>query len=342
MAERGFGVCIVGAGMMGRNHAQAWAAVPGARLRAIADVDAARAEALAADFGAERRYSDYRAAIDDTGVDIVSVCVPAYYHPEVTVFAAAHGKHVLCEKPIALTVERARAMIDACRRADVRLGVGFQLRQLRATGDLVRLMREGAIGRPAMWVYSFAMPVRPKVAMHDMLTGNGGPVIDFCPHRFDMWRLAFGAEAVQVQAQGLTLAQGRPELAALAQLAPDTAALTVRYDSGDVGALSITWGLPPGVAGGSLAEVWGPKGLIHADLDRLRLLTEGGREATFGPYGQDAMSDAMRLQAQAFADAVAAGAPPPVTGEDGLAALRVSLAAIRSMESGLPIDPREL
>jgi len=309
---------------------------------AVADVDESRAQALAQDFGFERVLADYRVAIDSPDVDIVSVCVPAYYHPEVTIFAAEHGKHVLCEKPIALTVERAEAMIEAARRNDVRLGIGFQLRYLQSTHETRRLLQEGAIGRPAMWVYSFAMSIRPKVAMHDMLRGNGGPVVDFCPHRFDLWRLCFASEAVQVQAAGLTFAIGRPELAQVECLAPDTMALLVRYQSGDVGALNITWGLPPEVSGGTLAQLWGPKGLIQPDSDRLRLLTEGREEVTFGPYGQDVMTDAMRLQAGAFAQAALSGEAPPVTGEDGLTALRVSLAALRSAESGQPIDPREV
>ncbi|MHB0875432.1 MAG: Gfo/Idh/MocA family protein [Anaerolineae bacterium] len=341
MSTRALGVAIVGAGMMGRNHARAWAAVPEARLVAVADIDRGRAESLAGDYGA-LALSDFRAAVDRDDVDIVSVCIPAHYHPDVTIFAAEHGKHVLCEKPLALTIERAEAMIATARRCQVRLGIGFQLRQLRTTTGLRRLLAEGAIGRPVMWVYSFAMQIRPKVAMHDMLTGNGGPVVDFCPHRFDLWRLGFDSEAVAVQASGLTLAKERPELSGLRQVAPDTVSLLVRYASGDVGSLAITWGLPPGVNGSALAEVWGARGLIVADLDRLRLLTEGGHEATFGPYGEDAMVEAMALQAQAFVRAAQSGCQPSATGEDGLVALRVSLAAIRSLESGESVDPREL
>lgn len=342
MKAKTLGIAIIGAGMMGRYHAQAWASVSDVRLVAVADSDPARAQALASNLGLADWSADYRQAVDREDVDIISVCVPAYYHPEISIFAAEHGKHVLCEKPIALTIERAQAMIAATRRNNTRLGIGFQLRQLRSTQELCRLLREGCIGRPVMWIYSFTAPIRPKVAMHDLLTGNGGPVVDFCPHRFDLWSQVFASEATLVQAQGLILAQGRPELAGLKRLAPDTASINVRFASGDIGVISITWGLPPGVSGGSLAEIWGSRGLIQADLDKLRLLTEGGKEATFGPYGQDVMTDALRLQAQAFALAVLSGKEPPVTGEDGLAALRISLAALHSMETGLPINPKEL
>lgn len=342
MGTRTLGVAVVGAGMMGHHHAQAWASAAGTRVVAVADSDRERAQALATHLGLPAWFTDYRQAVDRAEVDIVSVCVPAYYHPEISIFAAEHGKHVLCEKPIALTIERARAMIEAAKRNDVRLGIGFQLRHLQSTRQLLELLHEGSIGRPVMWLYSFAAPIRPKLAMHDMLTGNGGPVVDFCPHRFDLWSLAFASEATLVQAQGLTLAQGRPELAGIKQVAPDTAAISVRFASGDIGALSITWGLPPGVSGGSLAEIWGSKGLIQADLDSLRLITEGGRETAFGPYGQDAMTDGLRLQAQSFIQAVLTGTEPVATGEHGLAALRISLAALQAMQTGTGVDPRAL
>ena len=120
--------------MMGRNHVRAWSGVEGTRVVAVADVDQARASALASEYGVENVYSDYRPALERPDVQMVSVCVPAYYHPEVTIFAAERGKHVLCEKPIALTTERAQAMIEAARRNDVRLGIGFQLRQLQPPG----------------------------------------------------------------------------------------------------------------------------------------------------------------------------------------------------------------
>ena len=342
MDRKQLGVCVVGAGMMGQNHTRAWAGVPEARLVAVADVDLERAQALKQDHGFERLYADYREALDSADVDVVSVCVPAYYHPEVTIFAAERGKHVLCEKPIALSVERAQAMIAAARSNDVRLGIGFQLRHLQTTREIRRLLREQAIGRPVMWAYSYPMSIRPKAAMHDMLRGNGGPVVDFCPHRFDLWRTCFESEPVQVQAQVLTFASGRPEFAGIEQFAPDTVSLMVRYQSGDIGSITITWGLPPGVSGQSQAEIWGAKGLIQAGTDQLRLLTEGRDEVTLGPYGQDPMTEAMQLQAQSFARAVTEGTEPTVTGEDGLAALRVSLAAIRSAQSGQPVDPREV
>lgn len=342
MTEAKLGVCVVGAGNMGRNHVRAWSQVEGARLVSLADLDESRSGPLAAEYGIENVYTDYRRAVDRTDVDIVSVCIPAYFHPEVTIFGAEHGKHVLCEKPIALTTERAQAMIQTAKANEVKLGIGFQLRQLQSTRDLKRIFRDGTVGRPAMWVYSYAWPIRPKLAMHDMLTGNGGPVVDFCPHRFDLWSQVFGSEAIQVEAQGFTLGQGRKELAGLERLAPDTVSLLVRYASGDVGSLSITWGLPPGVDGAATAEIWSAKGLVRPDIDRVELLTEGGQATTLGPYREDVMVEAMVHQAEAFARAARGLGEPGAGGEDGLAALRVSLAALRSAETAQPIDPRSV
>ena len=97
---------------------ESWQTVPQVRAVAVMDVDAARAEALATEAGCAW-HTDYRVAIDQPAVQIVSVCTPTHLHPEITIFAAEQGKHILCEKPIALTLPAADRMIDAARRNGV-------------------------------------------------------------------------------------------------------------------------------------------------------------------------------------------------------------------------------
>jgi len=89
---------------MGAQHADGWRTVEEARLIAVADVDAGRARRFVEKYGFTTWSTDYREVIALDEVDVVSVCTPAFYHPEVAVFAARHGKHILCEKPIALTL----------------------------------------------------------------------------------------------------------------------------------------------------------------------------------------------------------------------------------------------
>ena len=107
------GVCIVGCGFMGSKHAKSWALVPEAKIVAVVDILEERAQRLADLYGLERTYTDFRQAIDLPEVQVVSVCIPTYLHADAAIYAAERGKQVLSEKPIALHVAQAEAMIAA-------------------------------------------------------------------------------------------------------------------------------------------------------------------------------------------------------------------------------------
>src|SRR4051812_22858947 len=103
-----FNICIIGAGDMGRHHASAWQARTDCNIVSIGEDDAPRRDSLASSTGAQG-YSNYRDAIAHPNVHIVSICVPVCFHSEVAVFAAQTRRHILCEKPLALTLEQADA-----------------------------------------------------------------------------------------------------------------------------------------------------------------------------------------------------------------------------------------
>ncbi|MGQ9595018.1 MAG: Gfo/Idh/MocA family protein [Anaerolineae bacterium] len=321
---------LIGAGDMGSAHAMVWHFMKETELVSVYDADLARAQRLAAAFRIPVVARSLEEAIHRPEVDAVLIAVPAYHHLEPALMAARFGKHIFCEKPIALTLEQADQMIRAAEEAGVRLTVGFQRRHLALQRRLRDLIAEGAIGRPVVAHYFDALEIRPKRAMHDLAKGNGGPLIDQCGHYFDQWRMIFGAEPVRVTARGGTFAQGRPELACIQELAPDTASVLVEHDSGDLGTLFITWGLPPGV---NLKRedclLVGPKGAIRIYEMGLELLREGGRRETF-------FSDELFLEVEArhWVQCLREGREPEVTAQDARKALEVSWAAIRSLQTG--------
>jgi len=337
MRKATLGVCVVGAGAMGTQHANGWATVEEARLVAVADVDEERARRLAQGRGFATCTTDYREVVASEEVDVVSVCTPAFYHAEVTVFAAQHGKHVLCEKPIALGLDEADRMIDTAHSCGVKLGIGFQRRFASTTRELAELFWHAEIGRPVMWRENTSAPIRTvvgKPAMHDLKQGNGGPVVDICPHIFDLWRVVLAAEPDRVTARGFTFARGREELKGVEELAPDTAAIIVEHSSTDIGVITITWGLPPGVQGGSMRDILGPEGAVVFADDGLRVVKQGGEERRIPcPQG-----DEKAKEVRHFARAVLEGDEPKASGEDGRIALRVSLAALESMATGEPVS----
>ena len=334
MKDGKLGVCVVGCGDMGTKHAERWARLQSAKVVAVVDIIAERAEALARACGLDTYYTDYHQAVALEGVDVVSVCVPTCSHPDVSIFAAEHGRHILCEKPIALTLAEAEAMIAAARRSRVKLGLGFMRRHSSVFPALRDMLAAGDLGRPVVYHASDGREIRPKLEMHDA-RANGGPIIDMGVHLFDLWSCIFGAEPVAVFANGLKLARGRPELAHIHDIAYDTATIQVRYSSGDFGTFVVSWGLPPGVNPEGVADqIMGPKGLARAfyalDHQQVDIMNEGAMWET----AVSSRDDMYEIEIARFAEWVLEDRPFPATGTEGLAALRVALAALESVETG--------
>ncbi|HEY9075955.1 MAG TPA: Gfo/Idh/MocA family oxidoreductase [Anaerolineaceae bacterium] len=341
MIDGKLGICIVGCGDLGTRHALCWHNLPSAKVVSVCDIRPDRGERLASRLGLERWYTDYRQAIDLPEVEAVSVCIPTCLHPTVSIFALEHHKHVICEKPIALTLEDADAMIDAAARSQRKLTLGFMRRHSPMMAALRQFLAEGSLGRPVFYHAADIRNIRPKIEMHGAAL-NGGPVIDMAVHLFDVWATIFSASPSEVFAQGLCLAAGRPELETIGELAVDTASITTRFSSGDIGSFVVSWGLPPGVTPpGKPDQIYGPKGLIEVEWgaarQEARWMKEGGEWQVIcsntTDFYQDEIAD--------FAAAILEDRPVKVSAEDGRAALQVSLAALRSIQTGKPEKPDE-
>jgi predicted dehydrogenase len=339
---------------MGRTHAESWALVPEARIVAVVDLLEDRARRLADLFGLERTYSDYRQAIDLPEVDVVSVCIPTYLHSDAAIYAAERGKQVLSEKPIALHVEQAEAMIAVAEKNQVRLGVGFMRRHSPVIDDLRDYLAAGKLGRPVMASAADIRQIRPKIEMHDAYA-NGGPVIDMVVHQIDEWAYIFDSEPVSVFSQGFKLAAGRPELESrVKELAHDTATVVVQYGSGDVGTFIVSWGLPYGVNPPALPEqIYGPKGLAEVTFGQEQqhfwVLQPAGQHAPADPDPEEQRitvgenqwlvvsvceENPYHRQIANFARCLLQDEPLPVSGADGLRALKTARAALESIKSG--------
>ena len=121
------------------------------------------AEAFARDFGAEHHFADFRALLDLPEIDAVWVCTPTFQHPAPVIAAAKAGKHVFCEKPMALKVADARRMANACRQADVRLTIGFVRRFDTQWGKLKDIVQSGAVGLAGHLAFCRGGPPGPSV-----------------------------------------------------------------------------------------------------------------------------------------------------------------------------------
>jgi myo-inositol 2-dehydrogenase / D-chiro-inositol 1-dehydrogenase len=325
------GVALVGSGRMGAFHAETVALrLPAARLVAVADPAPGAAERLAGALGADRAYADVAQLWGDPAVDAVVIAAPARSHADLVVAAAAAGKHVFCEKPMAVTLPDADRAIDAARAAGVVLQVGFNRRFAADWRATRALLDAGTLGTPRLLRSLTRDPggfdpsrVRPDTVFLETLI-----------HDFDTLRfLNPGAEAVEVHAVADALVEpGWRDRGLL-----DTAVVTIRFDNGAMAVAEACFEAAYGydVRG----EVLGSGGMATmGDGRRNGMAFSGpaGRLVETVRGDQELFPDAYTGELAAFVDAVRTGAPAPVTGEDARAALAIALAAAESVRTGRP------
>ncbi len=320
-------VCVIGAGALGQVHARNWPTVPGARVVAVADPWTERARALGEEVGCPW-FADYREALQVAGLAAVSVAVPSALHRECTVAALERGCHVICEKPIALSLADGREMIRTAEARGLKLAYGFCKRFMGQVQTVRAIVQSGRLGRPVMYRHASAWEIRPKPWIMDKHLG-GGPLLDISCHYTDQWRVVFGSNPVRVKAAGLTIMDSSPDKPDIDPQV-DTFTMIVEYASGDIGMLSMTWGLPKGVTGQTLEDCIGPRGLLTIETARVERRGPAGEQEVF----EGLSTDMHPLQLKAFADAIREDKPVAASGEDGLWALQVSLAALRSIATG--------
>lgn len=327
-----FRIAVIGAGAMGREHVDGWQRA-GHRVVSITDLNPDAARSIAAQFGVPAVFADYREAISSPEADIVSICLPLTFHAPVTIFAARQGKHVFCEKPLARSMEEAAEMEEAVRAAGVRFGIGFQ-RNVAGDVEVCRqYVQSGQFGRPLVLNSDVLAMVRPKLAMHDK-HDNNGPIVDACCHSFLMWQTILQANPKNVYARGAILAKGRPEVAHLEQagrLAIDTAVVVVEFESGDIGAMTVSWGLAKDTKLFRRPDrIVGPRGGAELSGAGSLRICVGDREESI-VLGEEHLH---RKQFERFAHALTEGGPVPAGFPQGKQMLALSLAALTSVETG--------
>lgn len=302
-------------------------------LVAVSDAVEDKARSAASKFGALRHYTDYRKLLEDPEVDAVTVATPVFLHREMVVAAAQAGKHVLCEKPMARTAEECLDMIDAARKAKVQLSIMFQQRNVPMNAWIKDAIDGSAIGRvfavSARSAHS-GPDVRMSVPGSDMASwvfnkemAGGGVMFDIGVHLLDLLRWLFGdVESVSAEV-GTFVKKAKVE---------DNALLLLKFKSGIVGTVELSWSQ---VAGVNLRSFYGTEGTIVSGLSNdVRFWLKGAsewerREASGEPWWHW-----HRFVIKDFASAILEGRRTPITGEDGLATLRIIEAAYTSSNTG--------
>ena len=339
----GFG--ILGSGNMAQVYADALATqVEGGRLVAVAL--GSRAEGFASANVAEPEPSA-DALLGRSDVDVVVITTPHSTHLPLALAAAAAGKHVYLEKPMALTTAECDAVIEACRAAGVRLTVAKQTRHFEMSMRAMELLREGAIGelrivRAMSPIIGWELPAGHWLSG----AGEGDCFLDWGAHCCDAFRWFTGSEAVRIYADFANFGSIDARW--------PTALVQVRMANGAICQAFLSYEIPsPGLGTNSnnQYQLIGAEGIIEWDLDRVRLGRGDAWQtvwelptwiAPFEPRNPRRIGNTAR-QVQDFVDALREGRAPGISGEDGRAAIEITEAASRSAATGeavsLPLPP---
>jgi len=331
MVQASIGLGVVGAGRMGSILARAIVrAVPEAHLVGIADRDLGAARRLAQELSVDAVFGDADELARRSDVTGLVIAVSSAYHLDVVRVAAAAGRQVFCEKPLALTVVETEAAIAASAAAGVRLQVGFMRRFDVAYRRARARLTAGAIGRPIMFTSLQFDPGAPPVALADPAV-SGGIHLDMGIHEYDLARWLMDDEVVEVHAWGSSIAY--PELASVGDV--DSAVINLRYAAGGTGAVELA---RSATSEDVRTEIVGERGTIAIGRRPTTPRESPGGAATAG-WGAGALrfDGAYAAELRAFARAIRDDTPVAVGGAEALAALRIAQAAGRSMLEGRPV-----
>ncbi len=329
-------VALVGAGRVGLVHGRNLAAgVAGARLVAVADPRPEARERAAAELGCERALADPVAAATDDGVDAVVVASPTFTHARVAAAALQAGKHVLCEKPLASTLEEAQAIQAAARGSSGALLMGFMRRFDAAFARAAERIRAGEIGDPVFVRSTGRGPGLPPEWALDPRR-SAGLIAEVNSHDLDTVRWLSGREFQTVYALGR--AAKRPDLAARYPGFVDLVAAT--FELSDGGLAQVDGACPADYGYDARVEVYGTEGVVLAGDPRAGsalLVRASGAVTDPARSWRELFADAYRAE-DAHLVRVARGQEPPRAGiTDGLRALEAALAVNRSLERGQPV-----
>jgi len=326
---------VIGCGAIAQHcHLKGYAAHPDVSLVAAADIAQARLEEAKAQFKVRNVYLHYEEMLEKETPDLVSVCTPNYLHVDCVLRAAERGCHVLCEKPMALTLEDAENMIAAVRTNDVRMMLGFTHRFLKGNQAAKQIIDKGSIGRPFMIRVRFAHEgPEPDWAMSEWFyvpqKAGGGACLDMGIHAIDLCQFYLGP-VKSVQANIKTIVKDIQ--------VDDNAVLLFEFTSGALGYVEAGWTSKPGFLG---CEIYGTEGTLIVDYTHgLQLIHGRSSAAQVAKTGEsekidvDVTAGGWDVEIEHFVDCIRNKTPFLAGPAEGLSSLRVALAGYESSKTG--------
>lgn len=317
-------VAILGCGALGQVHANSFSKLKGIEITGVCDQKSESADDLSRITGAPAFYS-FQQMLAEAEFDAISITLPTYLHKEYTLLAAKARKHVICEKPIALTLEDAEEMIAACEENGVRLFIGQVVRFFPDYVSMKHSLDHGDIGRACV---AHASRVGPHPGSRSNWYNDsdlsGGVIVDLMIHDLDFLRWSMG-EIRTVY----TLYSKTDQL--------EYALVTLQFENGAVANVEASWGVPGPFH--TKAEIAGSGGIVIADSQkssplRIQKHADSANSSNIAVPRSPLFRTPYDLEIEHFVDCIRNGAGPIVTAQDAYKALEIALAARESAHTG--------
>jgi len=331
---------IVGAGRIGQVHAETLSRLPNARAVHIVDTIEKAAQSAATKFGIPRVSTRFEDLVENKDIHAVFICSPSTLHAAQIKACCAAGKHIFCEKPLAITLAEADEVIQTVERSGVKMMLAFQRRFDPFFASAQAAVARGDIGEPFTFKLTSRDPAPPPI---EYLKMSGGQANDQAIHDFDVARfLMNGAECTEVYTVGACRVDPR-----IAQEAGDTDVMVVllRFDNGAFGTVEVSRLCSFGYD--QRVEVFGSKGQVsfgNAYPNDVMLEDKSSVRRAAMPYSffMDRYERAYRNEVSVFVDCLLNNKPMPTSGRDGRAAMVIARAAKKSLDEGRPVKTSEI
>jgi len=305
------GVAVIGTGFWGRNHARVFKELEETELLAVCDINAERAKNVAKQFGV-RAYTNMGKMLKRKDIEAVSNCVWSLTLAKETLKALKAGKHVLVEKPMATNVKQAEKLLEMAEEKGLHLTVGFLMRFIPGIQHMKNAIEDKTIG-------NLVCATAKRVSEWPERIGDVGVVKDTAIHDIDIIRYLFGEEPIAVYAKTGSMKYKKFE---------DYAQIMLTFEGGKSAFIESNWLTPYKTR---TLVVTGSKALMKLDYITQELTIEDAKETMQPRYP---WQEPLKLELQHFANCILKKKKPLITGTDGLKALQIAEAALKSSATG--------
>ena len=304
-------MAVIGVGFWGRNHVRVLDELPEVELIAVCDVNKERAEAISEKYGL-KTYGESIEMYRKEKIDAVTICVWSSRLAEEAMKALKHGKHVLVEKPMANSVKEAQQVLNMAESKKLKLSVGFIERFNPGVKRLKKAIEEGLVG-------SVVLATAKRVSKWPQRIGDVGVVKDTAIHDIDIMRFIFNEDPIAVYARAGSLQHERFE---------DYAQIMLSFPNNRTAFIEANWLTPYKVR---KLTVTGSNAIVYLDYIKQEMTIETSGQTVTPRYGWE---EPLKIELKHFVECVLNNKEPMVTGTDGIKALKIAEAALKSAAEG--------